>query len=170
MSDCLHSEFYNYEDQGVVCTACGLRLKDSVSNLRGRVIKQVERIKALESENVELKILADYGGLNNDYLKDRLLARRIAKADRDQDKMSKFYAERIKALESELQAQEWVSVEDRLPDDKGFQYSVIAFIQYPNYQTVKVLTWVSSHKIFAYDSEDMNQVVTHWKPITPPTK
>jgi len=77
--------------------------------------------------------------------------------------------EHIEKLESQLQASEWVSVEDGLPEPSEM---VLVWFGKPEHADCDIkfetdyvdICPVSGNQFFINNGED----VTHWKPITPP--
>ena len=93
------------------------------------------------------------------------------------------YAENLPVTESDITAQEWISVDDRLPENSGYylvvyrdKYNESISIAFDMYVKCNIGEWWESEfacditKQFLWAAKLQEQEVTHWMPLPVPPK
>ena len=93
------------------------------------------------------------------------------------------YAENLPVTESDITAQEWISVDDRLPENSGYylvvyrdKYNESISIAFEMYVKCNIGEWWESEfacditKQFLWAAKLQEQEVTHWMPLPQPPK
>lgn len=98
-----------------------------------------------------------------------------AKASRDNRDLLDRAADRIEELEGNYHKQEWISVEEVLPDCCGMSVLMVAVNQYSQTRVVKGFTDYQCPITFHTNEREFDGIwhaweVTHWMPIPEPPK
>ena len=143
-------------------------LEGTLENLQDDNVAKDERIKKLEDEMVIAEKCNSCMSRQIDKLTNEPLSCNPVGNECDQDWRDN---KRIDELEAELAKHQWISVDDRLPEEKGIY---LTKYKGDGRQGLKGEIWIRSYPYFGIytdywtNKKKMKYSVTHWKTITLP--